>query len=565
MVQKRGAPLFCENLGSTKDDLRCCYPDSQDASTCRYNFNNPDVHTFSGGCDETGDCLGDCQDVSVIYSSLTQDDALKGTGIAPIRRYLTCANVPNMAGYLDQDVLTPDIRSQVERYIPRNATERSLKDITFAVTECLTATCRNARHGNACEVQCSGVNLLVNSTTPSLHGINQCLNTLCTGEYDSLPFADADVVGIGVFASYIMQCAFVVMLLFGLTSFELFKHKNTKRCSDGDGTPNQGNEKSNSSGSRDNTPEKEHKNGIIRHAQNSQREQSHQENFETFLVSFHQAQCYFSATIQIASLSYGIFSTDMLNTFLLLPLATNGILPVAFAYVLLLRCRKASMDTTLLTIACWLLASLVYWTLYAHVIPINSTIRDPKRIDRAYQQFMYKLSALDACGGYSALAVCPHNLKLGEDEIISASYKLRVLTPIIWTFSTICLLVALGEKLNRWLHRPSTNKAKNSSVEEAAPTQTTTTTTTTTQKRKPASRSLFSNTVFYGCIILCFLAGIGMQLSLLSVSTSLKMTDANHWSFGQIVAVTIWAPPLLGYLYTELKMMVPARFKSGRT
>lgn len=194
---QHGDPLFCEGLGSTADKLQCCYPDAQDAQTCRNNFNNPNVATFSQGC-WTGNCLRDCQDVVVMYSSITQQDALEGNGLAPIRRYLTCANVPNMAGYLDQNVLEPDILSQVEKYIPRNATTDGLKNVTLAVTECLTATCRNARHPKSCEAQCSGVNLLMNSTTPNVRGLNQCLGTLCTGGYDSLPFADADVVGIGV-------------------------------------------------------------------------------------------------------------------------------------------------------------------------------------------------------------------------------------------------------------------------------------------------------------------------------------------------------------------------------
>jgi len=48
-----------------------------------------------------------------------------------------------------------------------------------------------------------------------------------------------------------------------------------------------------------------------------------------------------------------------------------------------------------------------------------------------------------------------------------------------------------------------------------------------------------------------FLAGIGMQVSLLTISTSLKMTDCRKWTFGQIVAVTIWVPPLLEYLYEK--------------
>jgi hypothetical protein len=39
----------------------------------------------------------------------------------------------------------------------------------------------------------------------------------------------------------------------------------------------------------------------------------------------------------------------------------------------------------------------------------------------------------------------------------------------------------------------------------------------------------------------------------------LNMMNRMHWSFGQIVAVTIWAEPLLGYLYNEEKLLLKSR------
>lgn len=42
-----------------------------------------------------------------------------------------------------------------------------------------------------------------------------------------------------------------------------------------------------------------------------------------------------------------------------------------------------------------------------------------------------------------------------------------------------------------------------------------------------------------------------MQLSLLAIGKSLNMMNPHDWSFGQIVAITVWAPPILEYLYGE--------------
>ena len=49
-----------------------------------------------------------------------------------------------------------------------------------------------------------------------------------------------------------------------------------------------------------------------------------------------------------------------------------------------------------------------------------------------------------------------------------------------------------------------------------------------------------------------FLAAIGMQLNVLSISTELNMINPGGWTFGQIVAVTVWIPPLLEYIYREM-------------
>jgi len=338
-----------------------------------------------------------------------------------------------------------------------------------------------------------------------------------------------------------MQCALVILLFFGLTGFEIHSHRRRMHPK-----PGQSAERPDAESTNESNPKSQ---------ANTEEKVTHRSIFENVLVQYHQAQCYFSATLQIASLSYGIFETDMLITFMLTPLATNGVLPVIFAYILLIRCGKATPDVTLLTLLCWTLATIVYWVLYSSIIPINSDIKTEAKRYRAYQQFMYKLSAIDACGGYSALAVCPQNnelTQLARTDISRASHKLRVLTPIIWAFATFCLFGALVIKLRHRLHhreRKQKDKAQRGEYTDAEQKR--------LNKTQPDAEStpltgLRMNIVYY-VVVLCFLAGMGMQLSLLSIGTSLKMTNKDNWGFGQIVAVTIWAPAVLGYIYGELK------------
>ncbi|CAI6316941.1 unnamed protein product [Periconia digitata] len=527
-------PLYCQDIGDpTKPGLDCCYPDNPSSSACQAAFDSQ-AKTFGPNVCSSGNCLEDCSNVSTIYQSILEIDGFSGNGYGPKRRFATCVNVPAMAGYLSQSSLPSNITSAIGSNISPRAAESQLRRVTSAVTECLTMTCRNARSAEKCRQDCSAVNMLHNSTQPNLQGVDQCLTSLCSTQYDSLPFADADVVGIGVFTSYIMQCMLVVVIWFALSTFTVFNRKGRERH-----PPPLAVE-----GEADNS-----KSAPRKHYSSSKEEKTHQEVLESFLLQFHKAQCYFSATIQIASLSYNIFNTNLLMTFMLTPLATNGVLPVVFAYMILIHCKKATPDVTLLTITCWLLSSIVFWTLYHGITPINNEIQSEIKRYRAYQQFMYKLSAIDECGGFSGLAVCPENNVLGREDITAASRKLRALTPIIWSFATACLLGMLAPKCftrrNSLEKKERRNRGENRKVEIPL------------SGKGPHYNILFLGSLSLGAILyvvlsLLFLAGVGMQLSLLSIGTSLNMMDRTDWGFGQVVAISVWIPPLLGYLYEEM-------------
>lgn len=339
---------------------------------------------------------------------------------------------------------------------------------------------------------------------------------------------------------------FVVILWFGLSGFQVYNHRRRKKPAPSPPSERMTDRPKPNPSKED--PNSDSSSGIA----------THQGLFENFIVQFHNAQCYFSATLQIAALSYDIFETNMLITFMLTPLATNGVLPVVFNYVLLFRCGKSDAGVTLLTVTCWLLSSIVYWILYASIIPINQDIKSDIKRYRAYQQFMYKLSALDECGGYSALAVCPDNFILGKDDIFKASHNLRVLTPIIWGFSTVVLLATLAGKLAKWTRSWKYEKTEQSEMEGGEEHKSAR--TRPSNDHPPFLRSRLGASLTYWLVTVCFLAGIGMQLSLLSIGTSLHMMDRMDWSFGQIVAVTIWTPPLLGYLYDELGEILGSKF-----
>ena len=276
----------------------------------------------------------------------------------------------------------------------------------------------------------------------------------------------------------------------------------------------------------------------------------------------------------IASFAESIYTTDLLVGYMLIPLAINGILPISFAYMLLVYFWKTSVGITLLTVTVYTLASVVYWTLYAHIIPVTSG----ELSYRSYEQFMYKLSAIPACGGFSALAACPRQVGLmsgpignglvGTRPIKEVGRKLRVLTPIIWTFSTAVLLVLLALQLRQWrvaraqrrlqssqpteeaqLEEAQSREAKLSDAETHENSKAGPAVAVGSRERKGGVWSPKVWRVLFWLCTICFFVGMGMQLSLLAVFTELQMMDPTDWGFGQIVAVTIWLPPALEYLY----------------
>jgi hypothetical protein len=194
MALQTANPIFCNNIGNATS-FDCCNAAEQDSWACRYFFSH-EIQDLRSVCNHT-DCLGRCSDPSFIFASKVEDTG-KGTGLVPIRRFRICSNLPYLAASLNRSVLEPAISSQVQDYAPRDASSEEFKDITFTVTDCLTATCRSLKKPARCCLSFSGVNLLVNSTTPSLSGLNECMNSLCLGNEGSLPFSDVVEIGVSV-------------------------------------------------------------------------------------------------------------------------------------------------------------------------------------------------------------------------------------------------------------------------------------------------------------------------------------------------------------------------------
>jgi hypothetical protein len=198
----KSAPLFCYDIGTYPDRVQCCHPSNQTDIPCQILYNrNTSILNGKYGC-ESGDCFADCIDpakifaANLLYSDLGEVDRDLPK---PLRKFWICSSLPAMAGYaLQQNVLVPNIQSTVSGFLPPDESKRDLFGVTSAMTECLAATCRNSRNSDSCRKSCTIGHILTNNTTPNAVEINRCMYDLCRGGIKSMPYADSDIIGIGV-------------------------------------------------------------------------------------------------------------------------------------------------------------------------------------------------------------------------------------------------------------------------------------------------------------------------------------------------------------------------------
>ena len=195
MANTLDVPIACSYIGSG-GNMSCCYTNDQSNPTCEGLF-PPEDSFLENGC-LTGNCMNNC-DPRKLYNSALQQNGT-GNGVMPILKYSACVNIPSIASYANQrGVLSPDITESIKKYIFPYTNEESLQYVTSAVTDCISSTCRESRNSTFCYTDyCSPVKLLQNNTSPNLEAINACLNVLCNNTVKALPWADADVIGIGV-------------------------------------------------------------------------------------------------------------------------------------------------------------------------------------------------------------------------------------------------------------------------------------------------------------------------------------------------------------------------------
>ena len=259
------------------------------------------------------------------------------------------------------------------------------------------------------------------------------------------------------------------------------------------------------------------------------------------IPGFHAAQCYFSIPLAVAAFYTNPFTMDPLNAFGLLPVSINGFLPQIFTLMVMHYHDLGSWYPLILTNTSYVLNTIIFWAVITYLNGIKGQ-------GTALHAAAYKsLGGIESCGGMTGIGIC---LPFQEDSppaFLIQRYGRAAwigirLAPWIWAWCTICLLLLTFSTGNQLRNR-SHNALKTSYVAYV---------------NGWIHRTL-GGTPAYGVMSVVFLAGIVYQAVMFYSFVSLGLVDLHTWSFGQIVAITVWVPPVVDYLhltFSELKSQV---------
>ena len=259
-------------------------------------------------------------------------------------------------------------------------------------------------------------------------------------------------------------------------------------------------------------------------------------NLATVLNEFHKAQCYFISAIEIAAL---VLSRQVYNAYrdqdppkvfdllLSFPLSMNGIVPITFSLLCISLYSRLTRHVLILSlvpiaISTGALASAYTWTL---------RIRD---------QFGDDLLSVSNAGSNWQFApevarmVC--GSKSGNLENVISRSDIRF--ALIWVIYTFCVASFLWCVVTYALNsQPKGSYGQRIRMSLKYLT------------RKPPFDKILP-CLGYPLLALVWALCFTYHFYLYSLFTKSHLVSS-EWSFGQIIAVTVWIPSIIEYLYIE--------------
>ena len=293
------------------------------------------------------------------------------------------------------------------------------------------------------------------------------------------------------------------------------------------------------------------------------------------LVDFHKVQCFFASTIQITGLllfheSYknsalnaetvkGDFQ-DFFDTSILVVLATSGIIPIGLSLACINRYGRQSWYLLALSFVTMALATATFISSYVYSqdygIPYDvysSNMNNPYLYnDNKYNSMNATSTTCTIRGsvGHTLNPLCG-SWNLGNNAIGASVYNNHWMW-IVWAFCMMWLAICAIE---HWSNKTSDSKTRSRSLVSMSARH-------SWIARLSELSGTFRTWALFSCISwsLCF----GCQFYLFSIYFSHSVIS-QQWSFGQIIAVTVWVPSVVEYVYTEYSTYLIMGFLCYRT
>lgn len=273
---------------------------------------------------------------------------------------------------------------------------------------------------------------------------------------------------------------------------------------------------------------------------NEKTRKNHMLNLSTVLVEFHKVQCYFISAIEIAALvldrqAYNDFKRDLpppvFDILLSFPLSMNGFVPVMFTLSCISLYARLSWHIIILSLVTVCLSTGALSAAYIWILRITDAFGpDALSVDNAgidYQEAPEMAQIV--CGSK------PGNLRIFIDR---TDFRFA----LVWLIYTYCIAWGLWCVFRHTLNRPPRGSLRERTL----------TVIKGLAHAPPLSKipKKFIVGVGYPALLLIWALCFVYHFYLYSLFTKSGLVSPS-WTFGQIIAVTVWAPFIVEYLYIE--------------
>ncbi|TQW00943.1 hypothetical protein IF1G_00874 [Cordyceps javanica] len=427
----------------------------------------------------SGDCMKDCQNMTRVFASLpggVQSDA-RTYGRPRSKNAVSLFGVCTNLDHITEVLPTYKHMDKARGFFSVNPSAKTnISRVTSKVASCYASTCDLTREPDKCKEACAIDNFLAQPTRLNFNlqnnntGAMACISRLCDNTC-GLPYANQDVLGIGVLTTYYVQALALLVIA------------------------------------------------------------------TTFLAS---AGYQLWVSVAVATFAMHPASVDALNGYALLASSIMGFVPPIFTLMLLHSHGVKSWFSTGVVLGSWAINSVTFFILVSNLSSIKG---DSNLLGVGLQSLFHTTS----CGGSSAMALC-HQLTGAEplvylDQFFNKNPIPNIKNvPVLWAFATAVLLVTVGRQaFQSW-------KGKDEEVVEATHKPGLTALADSMRTKRRASAFFNRKAVRFGMTLLTttiFCLALGYEFRVVREYQKMDIIDKRGWSFGQVVAVLFWVPPLL--------------------